>query len=567
MDYLSYEAFHQELIGYLNREIELYEADIETRKSLPDDEKEKMGLIVRNAKITLEESPDKHIFKFDVAINNTELRPGDKVLLTSSTNSSYDGTVIENTFESIYISCTASLPSEGVTYTISVNESVLIGTILELMEQIAEGYPGAFFIKELAGLEEPELIGSGALSEDTIVRGPQALNKEQEAICKAVIKRPSIYCIQGPPGTGKTDVVSTLAETFSLQNKDVLIVSNTHQAVNNALNKIIKRNKFLPVTKIGEELKAMELDDSIFLAKSYKAFASTRKEKKKKTGGDIIGMTFYGAAINLGLRRVSFRPSLILVDEAGQMPFVEGATVGTFGSGSIVFIGDDKQMPPIFHESLSRHPFSTSIIAYICDKYPNLKASLKVTYRMNDEITKVVSKNYYEPYGERIIPSDFSKDRKLVLECKCDDKRITHILTSPKSIHRLNVTTKTDCEDENTEEAHFISELIHQAYLAGINSKDIAVITPFRKQARVIREYVMNRDVDNIPLIDTVERLQGQDVNLIIISFCVSSESYFKTVSSFLLNKNRLNVMISRAKMKVVILASSAFDGHLPDMI
>jgi hypothetical protein len=567
MDYLSYEAFHKELIDYLNQEIELYEADIETRKSLSDDEKEIKGLIIRNAKISPEKSTDKQIIKFDVAVNNTKLRPGDKVLITpESSNKSYDGTVIENTFDSIYISCATTLPSDRGGYTIGVNESVLIGTILDLMEQIEEGYPGAYFIKELAGLEDPELTGADALSEDMIVRGPQALNKEQEAICKAVIKRPSIYCIQGPPGTGKTDVVSTLAETFSQQNKDVLIVSNTHQAVNNALNKIIKKNALLPVTKIGEELKAMELNDNISLVKSYKEFASIRKGKKKNTGGNIVGMTFYGAAINLGLRRASFRPSLILVDEAGQMPFAEGATVGAFGSGSIVFIGDDKQMPPIFHESLARHPFSTSIFAYICDKYPNLKAGLRVTYRMNDEITDVVSRYFYEPYGEKIIPSDYSKNKRLVLECSCEDKRIEHILTSAQSLHRLNVTTITDCEDENIEEARFISELIHQSYLSGITSKDLAVITPFRKQARVIRECVLERDADRIPLIDTVERLQGQDVDMIIISFCVSSEPYFKSISNFLLNKNRLNVMISRAKMKVVILASSVYKGYLPDM-
>jgi|GEM_PF-631369 Superfamily I DNA and RNA helicases and helicase subunits len=565
MDYLSYEAFHQGLIDYLNQEIKLYEADIEARKSLSDDEKEIKGLIIRNAKISPGESSDKQIIKFDVTVNNTKLRPGDKVLLTSDrTNRSYDGTVIENTFESVYVSCSATLPSDDVTYTIGVNESVLIGTILELMQQIEEGYPGAYFIKELAGLEDPELTGFDALSEDKIVRGPQSLNKEQEAICKTIIKRPSIYCIQGPPGTGKTDVVSTLAETFSNQNKDVLIVSNTHQAVNNALNKIIKKNSLLPVTKIGEELKAMELDDNIILAKNYKEFSSVRKGKKKSTQGDIVGMTFYGAAINLGLRRASFRPSLILVDEAGQMPFVEGATVGAFGSGSIVFIGDDKQMPPIFHESLVQHPFSTSIFAYICDKYPALKASLRVTYRMNDEITDVVSRNYYEPYGEKIIPSNFSKNRRLILDCSCEDKRIERILTSAQSLHRLNVTTNTECEDENIEEASFISGLIHQSYLAGVKAKDIAVITPFRKQARVVRECVLEKDVDDIPLIDTVERLQGQDVDVIIISFCVSSESYFRSLSSFLLNKNRLNVMISRAKKKVIILASSVFEGFLP---
>lgn len=565
MEYLSYTAFHQALVDYLKQEKELYEADIEARKALSDDEKEERGIIIRNAVISPEASEDESVIRFDVSVNNTKFRPGDRVLLTSSRHpKGYEGQIIENGFETVYVSCSASLPTD-VTYTISVNECVLIDIIIELMNQITEGYPGAYFIKELAGLETPELVGTGTLHADVIVHTKRPLNREQENACKAVINRPSIYCIQGPPGTGKTDVLSVLAESFSRQKKDVLIISNTHQAVNNALNIIIRNNNQLPVTKIGEELKAMEIDEHIQLAKTFSSFLSSRKKRRNKNlDGDIVGMTFYGAAINLGLRKGSFQPALVLVDEAGQVPFVEGATVGAFGSGSIVLIGDDKQMPPIFHESLARHTFSKSLFSYVCDKYPSLKTQLQITYRMNDEITEVVSKNFYEPYGERLIASDFSKDRRLVLDSHSEDSRISDILISSKSLHRLNVTKGNCYEDENIEEALFISELIHQAVLSGMEANNIAVITPFRKQARAVRACVLDLVGDEIPLIDTVERIQGQDVDMIIISFCVSSEAYFKKNDSFLLNKNRLNVMISRAKKKVVVLASSLFDGTLP---
>lgn len=61
---------------------------------------------------------------------------------------------------------------------------------------------------------------------------------------------------------------------------------------------------------------------------------------------------------------------------------------------------------------------------------------------------------------------------------------------------------------------------------------------------------------DEWPLIDTVERLQGQDVECIIITFAASNEDYIKQTEDFLFNPNRLNVMISRAKTKVIIFAS-----------
>ena len=64
-------------------------------------------------------------------------------------------------------------------------------------------------------------------------------------------------------------------------------------------------------------------------------------------------------------------------------------------------------------------------------------------------------------------------------------------------------------------------------------------------------------------LVDTVERLQGQDVDMIILSFAVSDKDYFDKINDFLLNPNRLNVMISRAKTKVVILASEVIQEEL----
>ena len=66
-----------------------------------------------------------------------------------------------------------------------------------------------------------------------------------------------------------------------------------------------------------------------------------------------------------------------------------------------------------------------------------------------------------------------------------------------------------------------------------------------------------------MPLIDTVERLQGQDVDCIILTFASSDEKYIKEIHDFLFNPNRLNVMISRAKTKVVIFGSKKVQEEL----
>ena len=92
----------------------------------------------------------------------------------------------------------------------------------------------------------------------------------------------------------------------------------------------------------------------------------------------------------------------------------------------------------------------------------------------------------------------------------------------------------------------------------GVSASDIAVVTPFRRQVALVRA-ALDRDGwrgKDCPLVDTVERLQGQDVRLIILSFSVTDPVYYVSVKDFLGDRNRLNVMVSRAREKVVVLAT-----------
>jgi superfamily I DNA and/or RNA helicase len=99
----------------------------------------------------------------------------------------------------------------------------------------------------------------------------------------------------------------------------------------------------------------------------------------------------------------------------------------------------------------------------------------------------------------------------------------------------------------------------------GMSPSDIAIVTPFRKQVNAIRNAFkfLRWSEEDRPLVDTVERLQGQDVDMIRLSFAVPDNEYYNKIKGFLLNRNRLNVMISRAKTKVVILKSNIIDLNL----
>ena len=563
---MEFRRFKDKIIDYLKQEKEYCEADIENNKHLSNAEKEEKGLLIQFAKVVEQKGAE---YKFSVPVNNTKLRPGDKAIIRNQrTQKRYAATIIENDFEFIYATILFDLSAEDE-YDIEIEEFVLLDPLIALAESVTEGAPGAFLFKQLAGDAEPMMEGLGRIPLNRVTTFPNTLNEAQYEVCTKALNRPSIYCIQGPPGTGKTDVLATIAHTFSSQSKEVLIISNTHQAVNNALNKICKRAPELPIVKVGEELKAQELDKNIVLARSYKDYLDERKTTKKKKAicADVVGMTYYGAILNLGLRNSGFKPSLILIDEAGQMPLAQASLIGAFGSGSMIFIGDDKQMPPISHEKLQDHPLSVSIFSYLCEKYPAIKGRLSVTYRMNEEITQCVSRNFYEVDGEKLVASDFSKSRTLTLPTTSEDVRIRNILQDNKSIHLVNVTNENTWEDMNHEEADFIAEMVSEALRCGMKVNEIAVITPYRRQVKAIRSSLNKLHLDSLPLIDTVERLQGQDVDMIIISFCVSNPIYYQQNVSFLLNSNRLNVMISRAKKKVVMIASSTIERKLKRFI
>ena len=554
MKYSKLEEMRDNLLTYLKEQKQFLQEDIDASSQLTDDEKIDNGLLIVDATV-LRHEDNEYLLGFKV--NYTKVRPGDEVTLESSDGQKLIVSVIENELESMTIQYDGVL-SLSLSYRISVNNVVMLDPLINLLEGIASGLPGAYFLKLLANIEEPDEEGFTTLDVPTSDSCYARLNHEQQEICKAVLQCPSVYCVQGPPGTGKTDVLGVLARTFAKRRKNVVVIAKTHHAVNNALNKIRKMCAKAPISKIGSKLKSDNVDKSICIYEKYSKYQAAYKKRPAYRGrnADVVGMTLQSAIINLGLLNTSFRPSIIFVDEASQLTLAEASVLGVFGASSIVFFGDDKQMPPIFHEKQQSDELSVSIFSHIIHLYPSFEGKLRVTYRMNEDITQCVSSNFYEPFGEKIIASDFSKNRSLQIQGPNLDQRIKKLLSSGSSLETIDVSTTHTWEDSNPEEADFIANLVEHALSLGIDAKDIAVVTPFRRQVLAIRTSLRSKLNSDIPLVDTVERLQGQDVDLVILSFSVTDDDFYRQTMNFLLNRNRLNVMISRAKKKVVIVKS-----------
>ena len=556
----EFDNYKQGLLDYLAEAREYEKQEIEDHENLPEAEKIDQGFMIKNAIVkTANGQGDGEL---TTAVNYTKWKIGDSVKWERVIGDMiFTGTayVSDNFIDSI---CLTGIPhdtSVGETFNLYGCENELYGIYISIIQGIQEGLPGAGFLKVLGGIKEPQLINKYGCLDDSGLTIPNHLNADQRKCVEDIIKCPQIYAIQGPPGTGKTDLLSVIAKLYSEQGREVLIVSNTHQAVNNALNKAAQYD--LPIYKIGNELKSQGLDSRIKVLRDNRAYKYERRDtqRRRRTQGDVVGMSLCGALLNLGIHGSAFSPSIVLVDEASQITLAQAAGIGAIGAGCCVFIGDDRQMPPIFHENMKSNPLSVSIFEYLQKLLPSeLKTVLTTTYRMNTPICRLVSQSFYEPYGITLQSHESIADRHI------DSEDIQEAVEY--------VTVKTSkCEDSNLEEAKIA---VSKAEYYRSLGENVAIITPFRKQVNLIREQWRNAGNQSSDiLVDTVERLQGQDVDVIILSTSVSDVEYYKSTLPFLLNPNRLNVMISRAKKKVVIIKSpiislkGQFDLQISDIV
>jgi len=111
------------------------------------------------------------------------------------------------------------------------------------------------------------------------------------------------------------------------------------------------------------------------------------------------------------------------------------------------------------------------------------------------------------------------------------------------------------------EEVDLVNQLVGAILDCGLPPDEVAVVTPFRKQARAIRRRLKRSETVSAGLaqqvvVDTVERMQGQERELILISCVANDPGFLRAVADFLFLPVRLNVAVTRARSKVILISS-----------
>ena len=413
---VGFDSFRASVLDYLLAEWRLVKEDISAHADMAPDEKERLGLLVRNA--TLLRCGDDASFSYETPNNFTKLRPGDRVRIVEP-DSAGDGIraiVDENAIDRMSFTLESPgnlqksftrIPAKA---DIVVNEQNNLDTLRSVAEDIVDGSRGLYFLRMLGGFAAPKEEGRfGRIEDLDDSEIPESFNAVQRSAVHMAMRRPSLAFVQGTPGSGKTHLLAVVARAYARRGKDVVVLALTHHAVNNALNKVRSVDKDIPIVKIGKHFKNLDLEGTVVQDETFSVYLQKRKEAGFfGEEGHVVGMTFQAALTNLGKRRSAFTPQIVLFDEAGQIPLAHAAAVGQLGGGSVVFIGDDAQMPPIYHPKLTSDPLSISVFERIKALYPTHGRVLNVTYRMNKRITRFVGDCFYRPRGIELECSEFS---------------------------------------------------------------------------------------------------------------------------------------------------------------
>ncbi|RAP54201.1 MAG: hypothetical protein BZ137_03515, partial [Methanosphaera sp. rholeuAM130] len=238
----------------------------------------------------------------------------------------------------------------------------------------------------------------------------------------------------------------------------------------------------------------------------------------------------------------------VIMDEASQVPTYL-ALIPLLKTDRFILIGDDMQLQPITinHDSM----LTTSVFNHMIKKYPKDYTFLNIQYRMNPQISEISSRLYYD---NRLKSHSDNIHKKLELEddkhLLLDESPITLIDTSNVEYYQLN----TDGGCINEHEAELVMSIVDALIENGIGCDEIGIITPYKKQKIYIQGLLADRKMD--VECDTIYRFQGREKDVIIISFCKSSRSLLNNFQKkFLSQENQLNVSITRARKKLIIIA------------
>ena len=417
------------------------------------------------------------------------------------------------------------------------------------------------------------------------------LNVSQERAVNEVLRAKDVAVVHGPPGTGKTTtLVEAIYETLRRENQ-VLVCAQSNMAVDWISEKLVDRG--INVLRIGNPTKVNDKMLSFTYERRFeshpdypqlwairKAIRQLRANRKRgdnsfhqkmerlkereielelrirnKLFGEarVIASTLVGSANRL-LDGMKF--GTLFIDKAAQA--LEAACwIPIRRATRVILAGDHCQLPPTIKSiAAMKGGLDKTLMQRIVECKPEAVTLLKMQYRMNEDIMRFSSDWFY---NGQVEAAPMVKYRG-ILDL---DKAIEWKDTSGNAYHEEFVGDNFG--RINKEEAQ-LTLLSLAEYFVRIGRQriideriDVGIISPYRAQVQYLRHLIKKTDFykpfRKIISVNTVDGFQGQERDIIVISMVRSNE---EGQIGFLRDLRRMNVAITRARMKLIILGDSA---------
>lgn len=414
-------------------------------------------------------------------------------------------------------------------------------------------------VPDLCYKMERLLDGSLRNSETSVYLSPSNNASQDQAIRKS-LGCSDFHLIQGPPGTGKTYTIAAIVKKLLDEGKHIFISAPTHTAINNCLNSISKvvldRSK---IVKIGEKSQASEIlsNENITRARRFTYF-DYQNSPDFSRHGIVIGATPYALCYPASKKLQGWVFDCVIIDEAAQMSIPLALAAMTYGK-KMIFVGDHKQLDPIMPSGTGNWLFAKSIFKHLVDMYPDNVTMLDKSYRLSESLVRIPSVMFYKGQLKTALYQDNKEFTRFtcgsdLLSCVSDILRVS-------SNEVLFLHHQFDALGRSPYEARLCSEIVLALVKNGVLLKDIAIMTPYRAQVRevkreLVRRHILDENFLDEVFVDTIERMQGQERDYVIFTLANSNPSEVEDRLEFFYSPNRLNVAITRAKTKCIVLAN-----------
>ena len=456
-------------------------------------------------------------------------------------------------------------------------------------------------VKILIGEKSPSFQNTVA----TVIRN--VLNESHQRAVDKILSANELAVVHGPPGTGKTTtLVEAVKALIRQEHQKILVVAPSNTAVDLLSEKISEAG--INVTRVGnpvrvsERLMSLTLDHKISEHNGTKELKKLRKRaaefrdmahKYKRNFGraerdqrkalfdearsimkqveqteqyvidDVLAKTQVITATLVGANHYTVRDlrfHTIVIDEGGQA-LEPACWIPILKAKKLVIAGDPYQLPPTIKSvEATVNGLGTTLLEKLITRHPDAVTLLETQYRMNETIMGFSSKIFYE----NKLKAHPSVAKHLLYE---GDSPLAFIDTAGCGFEEKSEGTSTI----NPEEAGFL--FTHLTLLVTeLNARSqngdlptIAIISPYKEQINVLKDLLPHSPIlqaygDKIS-INTIDSFQGQERDIVYISMTRSNTD---NRIGFLSDIRRMNVAMTRARKKLVVIGDSATLSQSP---